>query len=73
MLLEEQERTLVQSDAFPDSITGNETGIEQRYLGLGARHQPAVEVDQGLRVSRIGSEVLAASHYGIIAGVSRSA
>src|SRR5436305_1199428 len=66
MLLDEQQAAFVKANTFPNAIAHQETGIEQRYFGFRARYQPPVERDQGLGITGIRMEVLAASHQPLV-------
>src|SRR5262249_49364909 len=62
VLLEKQQRTLVQAHAFPDTVADDESAIEDGHLGLRARHQSAVEIDQRVGIAGIRCKILTSSH-----------
>jgi hypothetical protein len=57
-----QPAAVMQAQAFPNAVTGDEAAVEHRDDGLGARHQLAVEPDQHVIVARIFGDILAAGH-----------
>ncbi len=59
MGVEEEQRALVEPEAFPDAIAQDEAGIEDRNPGLVFRNQPAIQPDLEAGVAGIGGEVLA--------------
>ena len=62
MRIQEHKSPLVKTQAFPDTVTQDKSGIEDRNPGLRTRHQGTVQVDQDICISWIGREILAARH-----------
>jgi hypothetical protein len=53
VLLEEGGVPGADPQPLPHAVAEHETGVEDADDGLSARHQPAVDVDQDLRVARV--------------------
>ena len=68
VLIQEEERTLVQAQPFPYPVAHHETAVEYGDGGGVARHQTAIEIDQRVGVARIGGEILASGHQDAVAG-----
>ncbi len=62
MEVEKHQRALVQSDALPHPVAHRKPGVENRYGGLGARRQIAVNGHNHVVIARIGDEILSSSH-----------
>jgi hypothetical protein len=45
---------------LPHAVAEHETGVEDAHDGLSARQEPAVDVDQDLRVARVVGMVVGA-------------
>lgn len=61
MFGQKRKPAMVQAQPFPDAIAQHERAIEHRYLGLIARHQLAIDIDQPGRVAQIVERIVGAT------------
>ena len=62
MLIEKEQRAFVQPEPFPHTVPDNEASVEDGYVGLLARDECTIQVNQRARVTRIDGEILTSRH-----------
>ena len=65
MGVEKGDLSLVHTQPFPHPVAEHEAAVKHRNHRLGARRHHAIDVDQNIRVARIGGKVMRALSHGI--------